>query len=212
MSRGRFITIEGGEGTGKSTHAKLLCDALRAEGLAVVCTREPGGSPGAEEIRRLLVSGEPNRWDAMTEALLFCAARRDHLVKTVQPALARGEWVVSDRFADSTAAYQGFAQGLGQDVVERLHEMVAGGCVPDLTVILDVPADIGLARARSRGGGRYESMDTSFHEKLREGFLAIARREPGRCVVIDARPETDAVQAAVLAAVRERLGPLVDGG
>lgn len=215
MSRGRFITIEGGEGTGKSTHAKLLCDALRAQGLAVVCTREPGGSPGAEEIRRLLVSGEPDRWDAMTEALLFCAARRDHLVKTVQPALARGEWVVSDRFADSTAAYQGFAQGLGQDVVERLHEMVAGGCVPDLTVILDVPADIGLARARGRGergGGRYESMDKSFHEKLREGFLAIARREPGRCVVVDTRPEPDAVQAAVLAAVRERLGPLVRGG
>ncbi len=212
MSRGRFITIEGGEGTGKSTHAKLLCDALRAQGLAVVCTREPGGSPGAEEIRRLLVSGEPDRWDAMTEALLFCAARRDHLVKTVQPALARGEWVVSDRFADSTAAYQGFAQGLGQNVVERLHEMVAGGCVPDLTVILDVPADIGLSRARARGGGRYESMDTSFHEKLREGFLAIARRELGRCVVVDARPEPDVVQAAVLAAVRERLGPLVHGG
>jgi len=206
VSRGRFITIEGGEGTAKSTHAKLLCDALRAQGLAVVCTREPGGSPGAEEIRRLLVSGEPDRWDAMTEALLFCAARRDHLVKTVQPALARGEWVVSDRFADSTAAYQGFAQGLGQDVVERLHEMVAGGCVPDLTVILDVPVDVGLARANERGGGRYERMGARFHQRLREGYLDIARREPGRCVVIDARADPDTVHAAVVAVVRERLG------
>ncbi len=211
MTRGRFITIEGGEGAGKSTQAKRLCDAVRASGLAVGCTREPGGSPGAEEIRQLVVSGEPARWDAMTEALLHCAARRDHLVKTVRPALGRGAWVVSDRFADSTTAYQGYGLGLGRDVVDQLAEMVVGDCVPDLTVILDVPVDIGLSRARERGGGRYERMDRTFHRRLREGYLDIARREPGRCVVVDARPDPDDVHAAILAVVRDRLG-FDDGG
>ncbi len=206
MKRGRFITIEGGEGAGKSTQTERLCDSLRDGGRVVVSTREPGGSAGAEEIRRLVVSGEVDRWDALTEALLYCAARRDHLVKTVQPALARGEWVVSDRFADSTAAYQGYAQGLGRDVVARLCEMVVGECIPDLTVILDVPVDVGLSRANERGGGRYERMGASFHERLRQGYLDIARREPGRCAVIDARPDPNTVHAAVVAVVRERLG------
>ncbi len=212
MSRGRFITIEGGEGTGKSTQAGRLCDALRNRGLAVVCTREPGGGPWAEEIRRLLVDGEPQRWDAMTEALLHFAARRDHLVKTVQPALARGEWVISDRFADSTFAYQGYAHGLGRDVVAGLYELVVGRFAPDLTVILDLPVETGLARARERGGeDRYERMGVAFHRKLREGFLDIARRAPESRVVINAEPGPDAVHAAVLAAVRDRLG-LNDGG
>ena len=206
MTRGRFITIEGGEGAGKSTQAKRLCDTLRAGGRVVVCTREPGGSAGAEDIRRLLVSGEVDRWDAMTEALLHSAARRDHLVKTVQPALGRGEWVVSDRFADSTTAYQGYGQGLKLDVVERLVEFVVGDCIPDLTLILDVPVDVGLARASARGGGRYERMGATFHQRLRDGFLEIAGREPARYVVIDARFDPDTVHTAVVAAVRERLG------
>ncbi len=211
MSRGRFITIEGGEGAGKSTQAKRLCEVLETRGLTAVQTREPGGSPGAEDIRRLLVSGEPGRWDAMSETLLHFAARRDHLENTVHPALARGEWVVCDRFADSTFAYQGCAQGLGRDVVERLYEIVVGRFVPDLTVILDLPVEVGLARARERGGDdRYERMDAAFHERLREGFLEIARREAGRCVVIDARPDADAVHTAVAAAVKQRLG--LDGG
>ncbi len=206
MTRGRFITIEGGEGAGKSTQAERLCETLRAGDRVVVCTREPGGSTGAEDIRRLLVSGEVDRWDAITEALLHSAARRDHLVKTVQPALARGEWVVSDRFADSTTAYQGYGQGLKLDVVERLFEIVVGDCIPDLTLILDVPVDVGLARANERGGGRYERMDATFHQRLRDGFLEIARREPARYVVIDARSDPDTVHSAVVAAVRERLG------
>ncbi|MFQ5958239.1 MAG: dTMP kinase, partial [Alphaproteobacteria bacterium] len=179
MGGGRFITIEGGEGAGKSTQAERLCAALRARGLDVVATREPGGSPGAEAIRRLLVSGAPERWDATTEALLHFAARRDHLVRTVLPALARGAWVVSDRFADSTTAYQGYAHGLGVEPVETLHRLVVGDHSPDLTLILDLPVDLGLARARRRGGDdRYERMDAGFHQRLREGFLAIAGREP----------------------------------
>jgi dTMP kinase len=210
VRRGRFITIEGGEGTGKSTQAKRLCDALRGSGRTVVCTREPGGSVGAEDIRRLLVDGDVDRWDAMTEALLHFAARRDHLVKTIRPALEKGGWVVSDRYADSTAVYQGDAQGLGRDIVERLFDMVVGDWVPDLTLVLDVPAEFGLARARARGGGRYERMDEAFHRRLREGFLDIARREPERCAVVDTRPEPDAVHAAIMTVVRERLG--LDGG
>ena len=210
MACGRFISIEGGEGAGKSTQAERLCAALRNRGLDVVATREPGGSPGAEDIRRLLVSGATDRWDATTEVLLHFAARRDHLVKTVLPALARGAWVVSDRFADSTTAYQGYAHGLGVEPVEKLHEMVVGEHSPDLTLILDLPVDLGLARARERGGDdRYERMDADFHERLRQGFLAIARDEPARCVVIDASADADAVHAAILAAVEERLG--VDG-
>ncbi|MEE8275388.1 MAG: dTMP kinase [Alphaproteobacteria bacterium] len=210
MACGRFISIEGGEGAGKSTQAERLCAALRNRGFDVVATREPGGSPGAEDIRRLLVSGATDRWDATTEVLLHFAARRDHLVKTVLPALARGAWVVSDRFADSTTAYQGYAYGLGVEPVEKLHEMVVGEHSPDLTLILDLPVDLGLARARERGGdNRYERMDAGFHERLRQGFLAIARDEPARCVVIDASADADAVHAAILAAVEERLR--VDG-
>ncbi len=212
MRGGKFITIEGGEGAGKSTQVGLLCDVLRHRGLTVVATREPGGSPGAEEIRGLLVTGEIERWDAMTEALLHFAARRDHVVKTVKPALARGEWVVSDRFADSTVAYQGYAQGLGRDVVRTLYETVVGDLAPDLTVILDLPAALGLARERERGGeDRYERMEDIFHQRLRAGFLDIARRAPERCVVIDGRPDAKTVHAAIFAAVCERLDLAVPG-
>jgi dTMP kinase len=208
----RFITFEGGEGGGKSTQVGLLVAALERAGTPVLRTREPGGAPGAEEIRRLLVGGEPGRWDALTEALLVGAARRDHLVKTVWPALAAGRWVVSDRFADSTTAYQGHAGGVPPRQLAQLYRMIAGDFAPDLTIILDLPAATGLARARRRGGAgedRFERMGTEFHEKLRQGFLAIAKREKQRCVVIDATAGIDDVHQAVRHAVRERLGDVL---
>ena len=210
---GRFITFEGGEGTGKSTQIALLAEALRRRGRTVLSTREPGGSPGAEAIRRLLVEGETARWDAMTEALLHVAARRDHLVATIWPALARGEWVLCDRFADSTLAYQGYGHGLPLETIERLHALAVGDFTPDLTIVLDLDAGRGLARAaarlESRGGGgedRYERMGRGFHERLRQGFLAIAARHPQRCLVIDADRPREEVHAAITAAVSTRLG------
>ena len=207
MTRGKFITFEGGEGAGKSTQSTLLGDALRASGLTVHTTREPGGSPGAEDIRKLLVTGDPERWDAMTEALLHCAARRDHLRSVILPRLAAGDWVLCDRFADSTMAYQGHGHGLGREAIERLHDLVVGAFGPDLTLILDLPVAVGLERAKARRGGedRYERLDRSFHESLREAYLEIARREPDRCVLVDASGEVDAIQAVIRAAVSERL-------
>ncbi len=204
---GRFITLEGGEGGGKSTQARLLADFLSGPVGEVVLTREPGGAPGAEQIRALLVDGDIHRWDAMTEALLHFAARRDHLVNTVWPALERGAWVISDRFADSTMAYQGYGHGLGREAVAGLYRLCVGARKPDLTLILDLPVEEGLARAASRQGGedRYERMDGEFHGRLRDGFLEIARREPERCVVIDASSSIDSVHAAIADAVRERL-------
>lgn len=205
---GRFITLEGGEGAGKSTQAAHLAVALAGRGLSPLVTREPGGSAGAEAIRALLVEGEPDRWDAVTEALLLYAARRDHVRRTIAPALARGEWVICDRFADSTLAYQGYGHGLDRTVITSLHRLAIGELQPDLTVILDLPAAEGLARAAARPGAaaRYERLDTAFHERLRQGFLEIARREPERCVVIDAAASVEAVAAAVLDAVGTRLG------
>jgi dTMP kinase len=207
--RGRFITFEGGEGGGKSTQAGLLAAALGNAGIEVLRTREPGGSPGAEEIRTLLVGGAPGRWDALTEALLVNAARRDHLVKTVWPALEAGVWVISDRFADSTLAYQGFAGGVDKRQLGQLHRLIADDFVPDLTLILDLPTELGLARARQRGGAgedRFERMGAAFHDKLRAGFLAIAKRDAERCVVIDATLGIDSVRQAVRQAVASRLG------
>ena len=205
---GRFITFEGGEGAGKSTHVRLLAEALRAADLSVVETREPGGSPGAEEIRELLVHGAVARWDPMSEALLHFAARRDHVARVIAPALAAGDWVLSDRFADSTMAYQGYGHRLGREVIEQLYALAVGDLAPELTVILDLPVEDGLARAGSRnsGGTRYENMDRAFHDRLRKGFLAIAEREPKRCVVIDGSESVEAVHRAVKEAVRDRLG------
>jgi len=206
-ARGRFITLEGGEGAGKSTQLRRLAESLRARGLDVVATREPGGSPGAEEIRRLLVTGGAGRWSPVTEALLHFAARRDHLERTVWPALERGAWVLSDRFADSTRAYQGYGQGLDGAFIAKLYTLAVGAFRPDLTVILDLPPEAGLARALARGAAdRYEGMDLEFHRRLRDGFLEIAGREPGRCVVVDAAASEDAVAGAVFAAVA-RLAP-----
>ncbi len=208
MTRGRFITLEGGEGAGKSTHARWLANALRGSGLEVVETREPGGSAGAEEIRELLVHGAVGRWDAVSEALLHFAARRDHVGRLIRPALERGAWVVSDRFADSTMAYQGYGHGLGRAAIEALSRLSLGELRPDLTLILDLPVADGLRRAAARrdGATRYENMDLSFHERLRQGFLDIARREPGRCALVDATADIGCVQEALKAAVAERLG------
>jgi dTMP kinase len=183
-------------------------EALQRAGVSAIRTREPGGAPGAEEIRRLLVEGPPQRWDAESEALLMVAARRVHLVETIRPALERGDWVVCDRFADSTLAYQGYGRGLPRETLAALHKLIAGDFKPNLTCILDLPVDIGLSRAAGRAdkANRFERMGRDFHERLRRGFLEIAKADPKRCVVIDATTPLEAVQAAIRAAVRARLG------
>ena len=205
---GRFITLEGGEGAGKSTQLQRLKGWLEARGRKVVGTREPGGSPGAEMIRKLLVEGPTERWDGTTEALLHFAARHEHLRSTVWPALEHGEWVLSDRFADSTVAYQGYGHGLDGAVFEQLYQIAVGDFRPDLTLILDLPIEQGLARAGRRRGTetRYESLPREFHARVRQGFLDIAVLHPERCVVIDATGEIDVTAAAIARAVSERLG------
>ena len=205
---GRFITLEGGEGAGKSTQIARLKAWLESNGRTVVATREPGGSPGAEMIRKLLVEGAVERWDGTTEALLHFAARRDHLRSTVWPALKRGAWVVSDRFADSTRAYQGYGHGLDLALLERLYDVAVGGFRPDLTLILDLPVEVGLARAAARRGTetRYESLPVDFHQRVKEGFREIADREPDRCVLIDASRDIDTLAATIARTVGERLG------
>ena len=208
MSKGKFITFEGGEGTGKSTQVEILVEALRKAGHPSIPTREPGGSRGAEEIRTLLVNGETSRWTAMSEALLNYAARADHMDKTIKPALEKGAWVVSDRFSDSTLAYQGYGHGLELYRIKAMHEVTLGAFYPDLTLIFDLPLEIGLARAADRGDGedRYERMGHDFHERLRKGFLEIAASEKERCVTIDASGDIEQTAGLVKAAVRERLG------
>jgi dTMP kinase len=205
---GRFITLEGGEGAGKSTQLERLKVWLEARGRKVVATREPGGSPGAEMIRTLLVEGRAERWDGTSEALLHFAARHEHLRSTVWPALEHGEWVLSDRFADSTVAYQGYGYGLDGAVLEGLYHIAVGNFRPDLTLILDLPIEQGLERANRRRGSetRYESLPREFHARVRKGFLEIAALHPERCVVIDATGEIDATAAAIAHAVSERLG------
>jgi dTMP kinase len=207
-ARARFITLEGGEGAGKSTQVKRLAAWLEARGIRTLTTREPGGAPGAEAIRNLLVNGDTGQWEPVTEAMLHYAARRDHLARTVWPAMEQGTWVISDRFADSTAIYQGAGQGVPQDILAALHRVAAGDFHPDLTLILDVPVETGLARAAARrgvGGDRYERMGTAFHERLRAGFRALAGREPERCVLIDAAQPVDGVTAAMEAVLDRKL-------
>ncbi len=198
---GLFITLEGIDGSGKSTQGRLLAEALRAKGREVVLTREPGGSPGAEEIRRLVLEGEPDRWSAETEILLFTAARRDHVEKTIRPALARGAVVISDRFADSTRIFQGITRGDLTATVDRLHDMMIG-LEPDVTLLFDLDPAEGLARATARKGAemRFEDMGLAFQSRAREGFLALAARH-SRFRVIDASGSAEAVAARVLAAV-----------
>jgi len=200
MSAGRFITFEGIDGSGKSTQARLLSAFLKAKGIDVVLTREPGGSPGAEEIRRLLVEGSPDRWSAETEILLFTAARRDHLEKTIEPALHRGATVVSDRFADSTRVYQGAARGALRDLVDRLHDAVISR-EPDLTFVIDMDPAEALSRglARKSGEDRFEDMGQGFQEKLREGFHALVRDNPGRCHLIDGHCDPNHIAIEVMA-------------
>ena len=208
MSRGRFITIEGGEGAGKTTQVGLLVAALEHAGIPARATREPGGSPGGEAIRQLLLEGDGDRWDAVGEALLLIAARRDHVARLIAPSLAKGTWVVSDRFADSTLAYQGYGKGLALEDLATLHRFALGSFTPDLTVILDLPAGIGLARAAARATGddRFERLDRAFHEKLRQGFRQIATENGERCVLIDGLGNPQTVHRAVLDAVERRLG------
>jgi dTMP kinase len=207
VTHGRFITFEGGEGTGKSTQAARLVERLRARDLEVVQTREPGGSQGAEEIRNLALNGDAGRWSPMTETLLMYAARSDHLERTVRPALDAGRWVVCDRFADSSRAYQGVGGGAPAAFIEALDAAVVGGTQPDLTLVFDLPVEIGLERAFGRGlfETRFESKGLAFHERLRRGFLAIAEAHPERCVVIDADGDQDTVAARVWTAVEARL-------
>lgn len=210
MKENFFITFEGGEGAGKSTQAKLLAEFLEKKGRPCLLTREPGGSAGAEEIRNLVVKGDIARWDVMTEALLMFAARRDHLVKTVWPALKENKTVICDRFADSTMAYQGFGyadRGLGQDTVEKLYQIVVGDFKPDLTIILDMPVEAGVNRAlkRDANANRYEKMGLDFHRNLRNAFLEIEKKEPKRCVVINANRTIEEISADIVSIVEERL-------
>jgi dTMP kinase len=209
MAEGLFITFEGGEGTGKSTQARRLASRLHAEGMSVILTREPGGAPAAEIIRGLLVTGEPDRWSPIAEALLNYAARDAHLAGTIRPALARGAVVVCDRFMDSTRAYQGFAGGVAMTLIDDLEAAVVGATRPDLTLVFDLAAELGLARAKARAGDggedRYEKMGLAFHRTLRTAFLAIAAGAPQRCVVIDAGAGPEDVAAAVWLAVAPRL-------
>jgi dTMP kinase len=209
VALGRFITLEGGEGAGKSTQVRRLAARLEAAGHRTVVTREPGGSEGAEKIRELLVTGAAERWSPVTETLLMYAARRDHIERTIAPALAAGDWVISDRFADSTRAYQGAGGGAPGSLIQTLERYVLEGTRPDLTLVLDLPVAAGHARIASRAHAetRFEAKGEAFHERLREGFLAIARVESDRCAVIDAAQPADAVEAAIWAAVQGRLAP-----
>jgi dTMP kinase len=210
MARGVFITLEGGEGAGKSTQARLLKTALEARGHRVVLTREPGGSPGAEEIRTLLVEGAPERWTPLAETLLFLAARADHVARLIGPALADGAWVLCDRFSDSTLVYQGLARGLGVEKLRALQDAALSGLTPDLTLVLDLDPSIGLARAKARSGAgetRFERFDAAFHARLRQEFRDIAAREPQRCVLIDGEGTAENVAARIWRAVSERLQP-----
>lgn len=206
--RGRFITFEGGEGVGKSTQIRRLAASLSDFGIETLLTREPGGSPHAEKLREVLLSGGARHFGPFAETILFNAARDDHLEMTIRPALSRGIWVLCDRFIDSTRAYQGVLGEIEPDVIRSMERVVVGDTIPDLTLILDLPASEGLARARARSAvvDRFEGEGLSFHEKLREAFLVIADYEPRRCAVIDASGSQESVAAAILSIVRQRLG------
>lgn len=201
-----FVTFEGIDGSGKSTQARVLAEALRGLGHDVVLTREPGGSPGAEEIRRLVLEGDPARWSAETEILLFTAARRDHLERTINPALAAGKIVICDRFADSTRMYQGLSRGDLRATVDRLHALMIGR-EPDLTLLIDIDPEVGLSRAKGRKGHeeRFEDMGLELQEKMRAGFMGLAQEFAARFRVIDGARDTEAVAADVLATVASEL-------
>lgn len=205
---GLFISFEGGEGSGKSTQIRRLAEWFRNQGRDIFVTREPGGSSGAEEIRTLLLTGDPGRWDAVTEALLMFASRRDHVERTIRPALAAGKVVLCDRFADSSVAYQGYGHGLGADYIRNLWNLAIEGFKPDLTLMFDLPVELGLERAGARlanvsaAEDRFERMGIEFHQRLRDGFREIARLEPNRCRIIDARGDIEAVSERVFSTVQ----------
>lgn len=209
--RGHFITFEGGEGTGKSTQASVLADRLKAFGINVHLTREPGGSPGAEAIRHVLLSGAAKALGAEAETMLFAAAREDHVINTIAPALARGQWVISDRFSDSTRVYQGVLGQVDARMIRRLEKLTIGDTRPELTIILDLPAEEGLARADARRGkekaDRFESETLEFHQKLRDAYRQLAVEEPERCVLIDAATPRDTVGKAIWDVVNKRFDP-----
>jgi len=209
--RGRFITFEGGEGSGKSTHAKVLAERLQSMGIEVVRTREPGGSPGAEVIRHILLSGIAKPLGAETEAILFAAARDDHVRTVIRPALVDGKWVICDRFIDSTRVYQGVLGKVDMKLIRSLERVTVGAAMPDLTFILDVPATVGLARAKSRRAGdkidRFEAESVEFHEDLRRAYRSLAAEEPRRIHVIDGRPPRDVVAERIWEIVDRRLHP-----
>ncbi|NJO53727.1 MAG: dTMP kinase [Bacteroidales bacterium] len=207
LRRGRFVTFEGGEGAGKSTQLVRLADRLADTGYDVITTREPGGSPGAEAIRHVLLSGAAKPFGPAAEAILFGAARADHVASAIEPALAAGKWVLCDRFLDSTRVYQGTLGEVDPRLIRALERVSVGSTRPDLTLVLDVPADVGLARAQGRSGvpDRFESEDLPFHRNLRDAYRELAEREPNRCVVIDAGRKADEVAVAVWQAVTSRL-------
>jgi dTMP kinase len=201
---GRFISLEGGEGAGKSTQANKLKKYLESKGKEVVLTREPGGSLGAEQLRNLLVSGKEDRWDPISETLILYAARREHWVKTIQPSLCQGSWVISDRFSDSTIVYQGFGKGVDRDLIEDLHLLTLGKIYPDLTFFLDIPAELGLKRSSHRDkktetlDTRFENMNLAFHERLRNGFKTLSVNNPGRIISIDAKGSSKTVTTNII--------------
>ncbi|HEX3809983.1 MAG TPA: dTMP kinase [Rhizomicrobium sp.] len=210
-SPARFITFEGGEGTGKSTQAKRLVDELKKRRIPVILTREPGGSKGAEDVRALLVQGEPGRWDPLTELLLVFAARVDHVKNLIRPALDAGKWVICDRFIDSTYAYQGAGRGLDRKQIREIETIAIGDLKPDLTFIMDLPIDVGLRRARSRGliirsETRFEKFDDAFHGRLRAEFLKIASQNKKRCALISAVGREDEIAKILWGKLSERFG------
>lgn len=207
MNKGLFITFEGGEGTGKSTQIRLAAEFIRNLGRDVVQTREPGGSPSAEEIRHLLVTGHSDRWSPLAETLLFYAARVEHWRQVIQPALQAGKVVLCDRFADSTMAYQVYAGGLPGQTLNAIHTASMNGIEPDLTIILDLAVTEGLKRAQARNDveNRFESKGPQFHENLRQGFLTIARQNPARCRVVDASQSVETVHKSVIGILQARL-------
>ena len=210
LRSGRFITLEGGEGAGKSTQAKEVKDYLELNKKKVLLTREPGGSVGAEELRNLLVSGDENRWDPIAETLILYAARRDHWLKTIQPSLEKGVWVISDRFSDSTMVYQGFGKGLDIDFIQKLHQLTLGKIYPDLTIILDISAEAGLERSLNRDqqtqtkDTRFENMNLTFHQRLRTGFQKVVIENPNRVFSINAEKPIESVTEDIITIISEK--------
>lgn len=207
VKRGRFIAIEGVDGAGKGVQSRLLLQALQSKGIPAILTREPGGAAGAEEIRQLLVQGAADKWDAMTELLLINAARRNHLQHTIWPALGKGTWVLSDRYADSTRAFQGFAGGIELALIDDLHRRVTDDCNPDLTLVLDLPPEISLARTQARGGSedRFEKKGLAYQQKVGDGFRALAARSPETHALVDASGTVAEVAARIWQIVQTRL-------